>query len=689
MTDFDIPRLNRCTASYEHMNPRNVAIIQARMGSSRFPGKMLARLGDAPLLEWVVRRLLRATTLAQVVLATSDGAGDDPLAALATRLGVGVFRGSETDVLGRFVGAAKMARADNVVRICADNPFIDPSEVDRLVKDFADNPCDYACNHQDRLGSNYADGFGAEILSAGLLEKIAADATEARHREHATLYLWDHANEYRLRAPAAPAELAFPELRFDIDAPADLANLESLVRAGVGIDTSARDIVRIAQSSRRPASADFSGDVVKEIDIYLKRLFPLCRSITGEPNRQTLRTLQEIIPLTIHEVPTGAAVYDWTIPDEWTLRDAWIADASGHRLVDFQASNLHVVSYSEPVHAVMNWAELKPRLHRHPDLPTAIPYRTSYYKRDWGFCVTHAQYAQLEKQQGPLTVVIDSDLKPGALSYGEVLIPGRSAQEILLSCYICHPSMANDSLSGVLLTAFLARYIAGLKDRHWSYRIAFVPETIGAIAYCARNEAAMKKIDLGLVITTVGGPGKFDYKQSFDPAHPINAMIEEVLRESGTEFITYPFDIHGSDERQYSSQGFRINAATICRDRYYEYPYYHSSLDDLQFVTAQQIAETLALYARLIDKLEARRVYRNRIPHGEVMLSRRDLYPATGGALQPDLNGRSELDLILWLLFLCDGKSDIQNIASKLGVATEKLVSLADKLVAKGVLETI
>lgn len=252
----------------------------------------------------------------------------------------------------------------------------------------------------------------------------------------------------------------------------------------------------------------------------------------------------------------------------------------------------------------MDWAELRPRLHRHPELAGAIPYRTSYYKRNWGFCVTHAQYAEMERHDGPFKVVIDSELNPGALTYGEYLVPGRSTEEYLLSCYLCHPSMANDSLSGVLLTAFLARYIAGLKNRHWSYRIVFVPETIGAIAYCACNEAAMKAIDIGLVITTVGGPGKFGYKQSFDPLHPINAMIEDVLAETGTEFITYPFDIHGSDERQYSSQGFRINAATICRNRYYEYAYYHSSFDDLSFVTAKQIAETLEIYVRLIDRLE-------------------------------------------------------------------------------------
>jgi spore coat polysaccharide biosynthesis protein SpsF len=230
------------------MNPRNVAIIQARMGSSRFPGKMLAQLGGTPLLEWVVRRLLRATTLAQVVLATSDSDCDDALAELAVSLGIAVFRGSEADVLGRFVGAASMAGADNVVRICADNPFIDPAEVDRLVAHFADSSCDYACNHQDRLGSGYADGFGAEILSLSLLIHLAGIAVEPRYREHVTLYLWDHQTEYRIKAVSPPPALKHPKMRFDIDRPEDLDTLEKLIEDGVTIDASAVRIIQVARS---------------------------------------------------------------------------------------------------------------------------------------------------------------------------------------------------------------------------------------------------------------------------------------------------------------------------------------------------------------------------------------------------------------------------------------------------------
>ncbi len=429
--------------------------------------------------------------------------------------------------------------------------------------------------------------------------------------------------------------------------------------------------------------------LAQEFDTYLQRLFPICRSLTGEGNRETLSVLSEIVPISRHEVPSGTEVYDWVVPDEWSIRDAWIAAPDGRHVVDFQRSNLHVMSYSEPVRLSLTWQQVKPHLHIHPELPAAIPYRTSYYRRDWGFCLTHAQYAELERLQGPFEVVIDSELKPGSLTYGECLLPGRSTYEILLSCYICHPSMANDSLSGVLLTAFLARYLASLKDRHWSYRIAFVPETLGAIAYCAANAAPMKQIDMGLVITTAGGPGKMGYKQSWDAGHSINRLIETVFQNAGQEFITYPFDIHGSDERQYSSQGFRINCATICKDRYYEYAQYHSSLDDLDFVTGTQIAQTFELYCRLIDKLEVRRIYRNRIPYGEVMLSRHDLYPTSGGAQRPELGGRSDLDLILWLLFLCDGRKALDDIALDLGVAVSELDPLVDRLVQKGVLADV
>ena len=255
--------------------------------------------------------------------------------------------------------------------------------------------------------------------------------------------------------------------------------------------------------------------ILHEIDKCLKDLFPINRSITGLGNRKTLKILQEIAPLEIKEYPSGTHVYDWVIPNEWNVKNAWIKNSKGEKLIDFQQCNIHLVGYSEPIHKKITFKELKEHLHIHTELENAIPYRTSYYKRDWGFCTTHAQYKMLEAEEGALEVCVDSEFNPkGSLTIGELLIQGESKQEILISTYICHPSLANDNLSGSVMTAFLARELFKQKNLKLSYRIIWIPETIGAIAYCAMNEKSMKSISTGLVVTTVGGPGKFGYKQS-------------------------------------------------------------------------------------------------------------------------------------------------------------------------------
>lgn len=424
-------------------------------------------------------------------------------------------------------------------------------------------------------------------------------------------------------------------------------------------------------------------NVISEIDHYLRRLFPITRSITGNGNRETLRILQEIVPLEIKEYPSGQNVYDWVIPKEWNIRDAWIKNSKGDKIVDFQKNNLHLVSYSVPVHKKLPFSELKKHLHYRKDLPEAIPYRTSYYEETWGFCVSYNDLKAHFRKDEEYEVYIDSSLTNGSLSIGELLIQGKSSKEYLISTYICHPSMANDNLSGMILTAFLAKEILK-KELNFSYRIVFVPETIGAIAYCANNEEAMKKIDCGLVVTTVGGPGRFGYKQSFDKEHFINKVIEQTFKESNEEYIAYPFDIHGSDERQYSSPGFRINMATICKDRYYEYDYYHTSLDDLGFVKTANINHTLMLYLKTINKLDKNITYKNQYPC-ETMLSRHGLYPKAGGGLLPGNQKINDLETILWLLFYCDGTTDLFEISEKLNTDIESLYSIAHKLEEKGV----
>jgi len=430
----------------------------------------------------------------------------------------------------------------------------------------------------------------------------------------------------------------------------------------------------------------------KEIDKYLQRMFYINRSITGDGNRETLKILQEIIPIKVKEYSTGDQVYDWVIPKEWNISDAWIKNSSGEKIISFKNSNLHVVSYSTPVQRKIKFRELKKHLHYIEDLPNAIPYRTSYYHETWGFCVSFEQYQELfnKDDDEEYEVCINSKLHNGSLSVGELILPGKSEKEILISCYICHPSMANDSLSGVILTAFLAKQLME-KELNFTYRIIFVPETIGAISYCAKNELRMKHISYGLVITTVGGPGKFGYKQSWDKECCINSLVEDVFLDENIEYKKYLFDIHGSDERQYSSQGFRINCITITKDKYYEYDYYHTSLDNLKFVQAKYIRQSLNLYSHLINKLEKNLTFKNRMPHCEVMLSKHDLYPKTGGGInQLNINAeKSKMDIILELLFYCDGESDLHQISKSINIDMEILYDFAIELKDKFILEVV
>lgn len=437
------------------------------------------------------------------------------------------------------------------------------------------------------------------------------------------------------------------------------------------------------------SNARVNNNISEEMNSFLKRLFPICRSITGNGNRETLRILQEIVPFEIKEYPSGAEVYDWVIPKEWNIRDAWIKDGGGNRIIDFKQSNIHVVSYSLPINQKMSFEDLKLHLHYSEDLPEAIPYRTTYYNQNWGFCVTKAQFDALANIDGELEVCIDSSLnESGSLTIGELVIPGKISKEILISTYFCHPSLANDNLSGTIMTAFLARELMMNENLNYSFRIIFVPETIGAITYCAMNEFIMKNIDQALVVTGVAGPGKYGYKQCFEIDHPLNYFIEEVFKENTIDFVTYPFDVHGSDERQYSSQGFRINTASLTKDKYYEYDYYHSSLDNLDFVDSKFMAKTLNLHIQLLKKLDKNILFKNKIDHCEVMLSRHDIYPKTGGNLLPD-EKMDALDIRLWLLFLCDGKTFLHEVSKKLKVSIEIIYQEAKVLSDMGVLERV
>lgn len=453
-------------------------------------------------------------------------------------------------------------------------------------------------------------------------------------------------------------------------------------------------------------------DYTKRIDEYLKRLFPIARSITGDGNRATLKILQEVIPLEIKEYPSGNKVYDWEIPREWKLKEAWIKNSEGKKIIDFADSNLHVVGYSEPINKKLSFEELKDHLFYIENLPEAIPYRTSYYKKSWGFCLSLEQFKKFFREGETYEVLIDSEFKSGSLTVGEYLIPGRIKDEILISTYICHPSLANDNLSGAVMTAFLAEELQKRKLQH-SFRVIFVPETIGAIAYCAFNEEAMKKIKSGFVVSCVGGENNYAYKQSFNISHPLNKIVEETF--AGNSILNYktcPFDPHGSDERQYSSQGFRINSVSIFRDRYYDYAYYHNSLDNIEFVKGENINRTLNLYIQAItaiDKIndtdlsvyrnpevscskytgKSATIFKNLLPYCEVKLGWRGLYPELGGAQRPVIANASELDMVLWLLFYCDGKISVGAIADKIKMDENELYRVALILEEKKLLKAV
>jgi aminopeptidase-like protein len=434
----------------------------------------------------------------------------------------------------------------------------------------------------------------------------------------------------------------------------------------------------------------------READGLLRELFPLNRSIMGEDIRETLRRLTRNSSFQLKSYPTGLQCFDWTIPQEWTIRDAYIKDSKGRRVVDFKTNNIHVMSHSQPFKGTMTLDELRPHLHTLPAVPDAIPYRTSYYQKDWAFCLSHRQLLALDAAER-YDVLIDSTLSDGQLTLADDLVVGSSAQEFLISTYCCHPSMANDNLSGAILTVLLNKRLRGRKNR-FSYRFLIAPETIGPIVYLSQNEKLLKKTLGGFVVATVGGPGPFGYKQTFLADHIIDEAVAAAFARFKITPQIYPFIPNGSDERQYSSPGFRLAMGTICKDKYYEYPFYHTSLDDLDFVKAEAIVATLEIYVAAIDWLEHQRIYRRLQPHGELQLGRRGLYPNTGGGINQtgeDSSRRlaaralepNDLDALLWCLHLMNGRRSLDQIAAKSGCPREQIARLADILIAQGLIE--
>lgn len=427
-------------------------------------------------------------------------------------------------------------------------------------------------------------------------------------------------------------------------------------------------------SAQNPLALGAQADEGAALLERARDLFPLNRSITGEGLRETLRRLGEGLPLAIHELATGTRVLDWCVPEEWNVREAWVERPDGERVIDFADSNLHLVGYSEPVDRRMPLAELQEHLHSLPEHPEWIPWRTSLYRRDWGFCLPHCRRETLP--DGEYHVRIDSSLRAGSLSYGEILLRGRREEEVLFSAHCCHPSLANDNLSGLVVLRRLAELLSGA-ERRFSYRFVFAPGTIGAITWIARNEDALSRIRLGLVVAGVGDRGHLHYKRSRHGGGELDRLMERTLARSGRGFRILPFSPDGYDERQYCSPGVDLDVGRLSRTPWGSYPEYHTSGDDLEFLAPESLAGTLELLASLVEGLERGVYYRNLSPMGEPQLGRRGLYAALGGHRDPD---RREAAM-QWLLNLSDGRHSLEDIAGASGFDVGFLSEVAGTLV--------
>jgi len=404
-----------------------------------------------------------------------------------------------------------------------------------------------------------------------------------------------------------------------------------------------------------------------------KEMYPVCRSITGDGVRKTLSMIAEKIPVEINEIPSGTKVFDWEIPLEWNIQDAWIKNSRGEKIIDFQKLNLHILNYSTPVHRKVNLSELKKHIFTLPEYPDWVPYRTSYYTKNWGFCMAHRQFEKLQEEV--YEVMIDSTLKPGSLTFGEYLIRGKSSEEVLISTHICHPSLANDNLSGISIATFLAEELSK-KELNYSYRLLFIPGTIGSITWLSLNEEKLNSIKYGLVLNLLGDSGKFNYKKSRMGNAEIDRIVEYTLKANFKDFGIMEFYPYGYDERQFCSPAFNLPVGRLSRAIHGEFPEYHTSADNLDFITPQNLEESYLLVQKVIDTIEKNKCYVNQNPKGEPNLGRRGLYKTIAG--QADTKD-FEMAL-LWILNLSDGTNSLIDIAERSNLQVDLLYKAAQEL---------
>ena len=408
---------------------------------------------------------------------------------------------------------------------------------------------------------------------------------------------------------------------------------------------------------------------------WAEDLYPICRSITGPGVRETLSYIQKLIPdLELHSINSGETVFDWQVPLEWSIKDAYIENSSGEKIIDFQVNNLHVVSYSEPVDCTLNLDELQQHLHSIPDQPNAIPYITSYYSSSWGFCMTEDQRQSLKKDS--YHVVIDSELKKGVLNYADLVIEGQTKKEVFLSTYICHPSMGNNELSGPVVATALAKWVKAIKNPYYTYRFIFIPETIGSIVYLSQHIEHLKKnVIAGFNITCIGD----DRCYSFMPSRNGNALSDRVghhiLKAIDVNFISYSWLDRGGDERQYCAPGVDLPVTSLMRSKYAEYPEYHTSLDDLSLISQSGLKGGLNALIKSIEAIE-NNCFPKAIVLGEPQLGKRGLYPEISTKESTDAV-RSMMDLLAY----SDGTKDLVEIAETINVPIWELYDIVQTLV--------
>jgi aminopeptidase-like protein len=425
-----------------------------------------------------------------------------------------------------------------------------------------------------------------------------------------------------------------------------------------------------------------TANVGEEMYRFVTDLFPICRSITGKGVRETLALIQKHTPLDIHEIPSGTRVFDWIVPKEWNIREAWIKDPAGKKVFDFQNSNLHVLNYSTPVHARLSLKDLKEHLYSLPEHPDWIPYRTSYYNENWGICLPHNQLLGLS--EGEYEVFIDSSLEDGHLTYGEYYLRGETDAEVLLSAHVCHPSLANDNLSGVAVATFLAKELGKLSLKY-SYRFLFIPGTIGSITWLSLNESQISRIKHGLVFTCLGDPGNYTYKKSRRGDAEIDRAVTEVLKNSGEAFEIREFSPYGYDERQFCSPGFNLPVGCFTRTPHAQYPEYHTSADNLDLVRPEYLVDSFSKCLAIFQVLENNRVYLNQNPKCEPQLGKRGIYSQIGG----QIDAKAKELALLWVLNLSDGKNSLLDIAERSNLNFFTVSNAAQTLLKTGLLQEL